>query len=225
VKLDEPREVCFQWRLSVPTQERFRQAMEESLDLPGARIEIVETSRQAAPPGSLVFPRPALNPPASGDVSPVVWRGYIQYGENRRFVVWARVRIVATVNRVVATEPLRAGETIRAEQVRLESSEGFPLGGRAADSLDLVVGQMLRRPLSEGAAVPAHLLDRPLEVERKDVVRVRVQNGPAVILAEGLAEAGGRKGDTIPVRNANSGATFHATITGPKQVTLTLSGR
>jgi len=225
VQLDEAREVCFQWRLSVPSKERFRQAMEQVLDLPDARIEIVETSQQAAPPGPLVFPRSALRPPPSGDASPVVWRGYIQYGKKRRFVVWARVRIVGTVNRVVATEPLRAGEAIRAEQVRLESSEGFPFGGRSANSLDLVVGQMLRRPLSEGAAIPAHLLDRPLEVERKDVVKVRVLNGATVILAEGLAEAGGRKGDTIPIRNTNSGTTFRAKITGPKQVTLTLSGR
>jgi flagella basal body P-ring formation protein FlgA len=79
--------------------------------------------------------------------------------------------------------------------------------------------------LSAGFAIPRHLLERPLEVERADRVKVRVRNGAAVILAEGLAEAGGRQGDTIPIRNPKSGATFRAKITGPKQVTLTLSGK
>jgi flagella basal body P-ring formation protein FlgA len=225
LSLGEVGEVCFQWPLSVPTQERFREALEKALDLPGARIEILETSRQATPPGPLVFSRSSLTPPPAGEVSPTVWRGYVQYGKNRRFLVWARVRITASVNRVVTTAPIRAGERIRPDQVRLESLQGFPFGDRSVPNLDLVVGQVLRRPLSAGFAIPRHLLERPLEVERADLVKVRVRNGAAVILAEGLAEAGGRQGDTIAVRNPKSGATFRAKITGPKQVTLTLSGK
>jgi flagella basal body P-ring formation protein FlgA len=225
VTLDDPREVCFQWPLSVPSRERFRQAIEEALDVPEARIEIIETSRQPAPPGPLVFLRSAVRPPASGDADAVQWRGNIEYGKNRRFQVWASVRITASISRVVTTEPVRAGERIAAGQVRLEKIEGFPLGNPAASSLDQVVGQALRRPLTAGVPIPAHWLEKPLEVERKDVVKVRVRNGPAVILAEGVAEAGGRRGDMIPVRNSSSGSTFHAKITGPKQVTLTLAGR
>ena len=225
ITVDEPREVCFQWRLSVPTRERFRQAIEEALDIPEARLEIVETSRHAAPPGPLVFSRSSVRPPASGDATPVQWRGYIEYGGKRRFQVWAKVRITASISRVVTTEPLRAGEPIGPEQVRLESFEGFPFGDPSANRLEQVVGQALRRPLTAGVPIPARLLEKPLDVERADVVRVRVRNGPATILAEGVAEAGGRCGDTISVRNSSSGSTFRAKITGPKQVTLTLAGK
>lgn len=225
ITLGEAREVCFQWPLSVPSRERFLKAIEEALNVPDARIEIVETSRQPAPPGPLIFSRSSLKPPAPGDATATLWRGHIDYGTNRRFQVWARVRITASISRVVTTEPMRAGERIGPEQVRLESFEGFPFGALSANRLEQVVGQALRRPLTAGVPVPADFLEQPLEVERADVVKVRVQNGAAVILAEGRAEAGGRRGDTIPVRNSTSGSTFHAKITGPKQVTLTLAGK
>lgn len=224
IALGEAGEVCFAWPLSVPTRERFRQAMEQALDLPDARIEILETSRQPAPPGPLVFSRSTLRPPPPGEATPVQWRGYVEYAKNRRFQVWARVRITASVQRVVTNQPLRAGEPIAPGQVRLESFEGFPFGDPSASRLEQVVGQILLRPLTAGVPVPAHLLERPLDVERADVVKVRVRNGAALILAEGVAEAGGRRGDTIPVRNATSGSKFRARITGPKQVTLTLAG-
>jgi flagellar basal body P-ring formation protein FlgA len=155
----------------------------------------------------------------------VVWKGYIEYATHRRFQVWARVRITAPTSRVVTTEPIRAGEPIGRDQVRLERLEGFPFGDVSASILEQFVGQTLRRPLTADAPIPAHWLEKPLEVERKDVVKVRVRNGAAVILAEGVAEAGGRRGDTIPVRNATSGSTFHAEISGPKTVTLTVAGR
>jgi flagella basal body P-ring formation protein FlgA len=224
ITLGAAQDVCFEWPLSVPSRERFLQAMQEALKIPDARIEIVETSRHPAPPGPLVFSRASLRAP-SQDAAPVLWRGYIEYGKNRRFKVWAKARILASFHRVVTTEPISAGERNAPEHVRLERVEGFPLGESFASSLEQVVGQNLRHPLTSGVAIPAHLLERPLEVEKADVVKVRVRNGAAVILAEGVAEAGGRRGDTIPVRNSTSGSTFHARITGPKQVTLTLAGK
>ncbi len=222
VELGDASEVCFQWPMSVPSEERFRGAMEKALDMPEARIEVLETSRHPAPAGPLVFSRESLSPPRD-DATPVVWRGYIEYGEGRRFQVWARVKITASVERVVTTEPIRAGEPIASGQVRLESFRGFPLSRQSVNRLDQVVGQILLRPLTAGVAIPAHLVESPLDVERMDVVKVRVQNGAAVIVAEGEAKAGGRRGETIPILNPRSGATFNAKITGPKQVTLTLS--
>lgn len=224
IELGDAGEVCFQWPMSVPSEQRFREAMEQALAMPEARIEVLETSRHPAPEGPLVFSRESLRAPA-GDETPLVWRGYVEYGEGRRFQVWARVKITGSVERVVTAEPIRAGEPIAPGQVRLETFQGFPLSRRSVNSLDKVVGQILLRPLSAGMAIPAHLVESPLDVERMDVVQVRVQNGAAVILAEGEAKAGGRRGETIPVLNPRSGATFNARITGPKQVTLTLSDR
>jgi flagella basal body P-ring formation protein FlgA len=155
----------------------------------------------------------------------VLWRGYIEYANRRRFMVWTRVRIRANVTRVVTTAPIRAGEPISADQVRVEEFQGFPFGDPSVATLDRVVGQISRRPMTAGVPVPEHFLERPLDVERKDVVKVRVRNGAAVVIAEGLAEASGRAGDLIAIRNPKSGSTFNARITGPKEVALTLSGK
>ncbi len=225
VTLDQPPDVCFAWPMTTPSRERFREAIEKALDEPDAKIEILDTSRHPAPPGPLVFSLDSVRPPGRDDTTAVVWKGYIEYAAHRRFQVWARVRITAPVSRVVTTEPIRAGEPIGRDQVRIESFDGFPFGNPAASSLEQVVGKALRRPLTADTPIPAHWLEKPLAVERKDIVKVRVRNGAAVILAEGVAEAGGRLGETIAVRNATSGSTFHAEITGPKTVTLTMAGR
>lgn len=224
ITLEEKPEVCFEWQLASLSREDFRQALEKALRLPDATIEIIDTSRQPVPDGNLVFDRADLTPPpVTNPEQPVLWQGHVQYGERRRFNVWARVRIAAETSRVVATQPVRAGETVQPGQVRIERAEGFPFDDSYANRLDLVVGQIVLRSLREGDPVPANTLEKPLEVNRMDVVTVTVSNGAAIVRAEGRAEAGGRRGETIPVRNLSSGATFQAKVVGPGQVALQLS--
>ena len=42
-----------------------------------------------------------------------MWGGYVRFGENGKFPVWARARITATMTRVVATENIPAGKPIQ----------------------------------------------------------------------------------------------------------------
>jgi flagella basal body P-ring formation protein FlgA len=224
IPLEEAHETCFEWRLAEPSEEQFQKAMERALALPEAHIELLETSRQPAPRGEIVFDQAVLpRPPAGDPTRPVVWKGYIEYGDKRRFGVWARVRITVRATRVVATTPIRAREAIQPDQVRLETYEGFPFLDATASELDEVVGHVSRRSLREGVPIPARQIELPLEVKRGETVEVSVRNGAAVIRGQALAEEGGRRGETILVRNLKSDRTYRAEITGPQQVGIRLS--
>src|SRR5207245_1108141 len=81
-------------------------AMYKTLDTREAKIEIVEFSHFPAPEGALEFAWKDLAPPASAR-TPTRWRGYVRHDGNRRFAVWAMVRVTAQCRRVVAAKALR----------------------------------------------------------------------------------------------------------------------
>ena len=224
VVLKQEEDVCFAWRLQAPSEEDFRAAMTAALDSPQASIEIVETSRFPVPPGDLTFSLSALKPPPRGDADrPVLWKGHIEYGERGRFAVWARVRITADATRIAATKPVKAGVPIEREQVEVRPCRCFPFGDETARTLEEVVGRVSRQPFQPGDLIPTRSLDRPLDVDRGDLVTVKVHNGSAMIQSEGRAETRGRRGETIVVKNEASGKKFRAKVAGPNQVVLWLS--
>jgi flagella basal body P-ring formation protein FlgA len=224
VVLEQEDDVCFEWRLRVPSEEEFRGAMAAAIGRQGVSIEIVETSRYPAPPGDLSFALSALRPPPRGDPDrAVLWKGYVEYGERRRFAVWARVRVAVDTTRVIAAKPIKAGETIERGQVEAQPCRCFPFGNDTAQTLEQVVGRVSRQPFQAGDLIATRSLDRPLDVNRGDLVKVEVRNGAAVIQAVGRAEARGRRGETILVRNEASGKNFHAKVAGPSRVELWLS--
>ena len=65
IRLDSPRDVCFEWPMAPLDRDRMLQAMRESLQAPEARIEIAEVIPQPVPRGRLEFPREMLGKPAS----------------------------------------------------------------------------------------------------------------------------------------------------------------
>ena len=144
-------QACFEWKVQPITEEAVRAAIREALKAPEARVEILAMSKAPAPEGKLEFPQSGLSAATNTDPStPVTWRGYVQYGSPRRFSVWARVRISATMPRVIAVEPLAAGKPVTEAQVRLETHADFPLRNDAARSLEEVIGRVPRRPVRAG---------------------------------------------------------------------------
>jgi flagella basal body P-ring formation protein FlgA len=55
-------------------------------------------------------------------------------------------------------------------------------------------------------------------VNRGDSVRVEVQSGSMRLVLTGYAESGGSRGETVLIRNPNSGKTFSAKVDGAGQV-------
>src|SRR5690242_1634410 len=92
VAADAVMELCFTIPVAAPAPARMLAAMQRSL--PNARIELIETSRQAAPEGEFEFPPAGLH---GG-----MWAGFVKYGRGHKFSVWARVKVVVTVTRLVA---------------------------------------------------------------------------------------------------------------------------
>lgn len=226
VTLDAPPDVCFERAMMELTASNILEAMRSSWSTGNAhgadvKMELRSWSPKNAPSGKVVFPRTSLQLPAVADPqAEVVWRGYVIYGNNRRFSISARARITTTTTRVIALADLPAGEPVREDQVRLESFDTFALDDRPARNLDEVVGFVPRSAIRSGSTVLRSQLGRAPEVARGDVVKVEVTSGGAHLLFEGKAEADGFTGKTILIKNLTSGKDFRAMVTGKGKVTV-----
>lgn len=206
---------CFEWNLQPLTAGVVRAAIRASLQTQDARIEVLAVSRDQVPAGKLTFPLSGLLASTlTGPDTPVTWRGQVRYGGSREFSVWARVKISATMTRVVATELILPGQTVAPDEVRLETYDDFPLRNDIARNLDEVIGRMPRRALREGLPVFRADLIEPFEVRRGDTVAVTAVAGATQLNMPALAETPGRQGDTITLRNPHSGKVFRARVEG-----------
>ncbi|HTP88042.1 MAG TPA: flagellar basal body P-ring formation chaperone FlgA [Bryobacteraceae bacterium] len=210
-------DVCFGWAMSVPDPDRIVEAMKKSLAGRDVHIEIVDRSRMPAPAGELVFPLSSASVRSS---APVLWRGYVTYGDHKRFGIWASVMLTVKGTRVVAVNPLHTDVPIEAADVREESYEG-PLQaiGVVAD-LKEAVGMVPRRPVGAGEPLLENLLDHPRDISRGDTVEVVVNAEGAMVRTAGIAEESGNRGATIVVRNATSGRRFHARVEDKGKVSV-----
>src|SRR6185369_2398982 len=126
--------------------ERLLEAMLK--ELPGAHIEILESSRMPAPAGDLVFPLAGLRQTPLGGY----WNGYVSYAGKQRFAIWARVQVRVTALRVTAAQPLSPGVPVDAAQLRVETREEIPTPGFAT-AADEIVGRVPRRSIAAGTAL------------------------------------------------------------------------
>ena len=208
-------EACFEWSLQTLTDDAVRGAIRDSLQSPGARVDVLAISRSQAPAGQLSFPLSGLLASTlTGPDTPVTWRGEVQYHGSRKFSVWARVKISATMTRVVATQLILPGQTLTPEQVRLETYDDFPLRNDIARNLEEVVGRMPLRAVRMGMPVFRTDLIEPLQVQRGDLVGVTAISGAAQLRLPALAETQGRQGDMISLKNPRTGKIFRARIEG-----------
>jgi flagella basal body P-ring formation protein FlgA len=231
VELNGLPDVCFVRDTFVPQPDQLRKAMLAELsnaepaagepNLAGAKIEILSWSTQPAPAGELVFPRDGMQiPQGSGTQRDVLWHGYVRYGEDRQFPVWAKVRITARITRVVAAANIPTGKPIQANQIRLETFEDSPFDETVAQNLDEVVGYLSKSSLRSGSPIRRTQIERVPDVARGDLVIVEVLTGGARLRLEARAESAGVKGSTILVRNLSSGKDFRAQVTGKGQATV-----
>jgi hypothetical protein len=98
---DSLNEICIERAMEPLAPERVIESMRQALGIPEARIEIVELSRYPVPRGDIEFMRASLPP---GGPAAILWRGFVRYGSQRRFAIWARVKITAQSTRIVALQ-------------------------------------------------------------------------------------------------------------------------
>jgi flagella basal body P-ring formation protein FlgA len=180
-------------------------------EVPGAKIAILDFSKQAAPQGEIVFRRGGLR---SNSVAGAMWFGAVRYAPSREFTIWAKVTVTAQVSRVVAKRDIAAGQRIEPDDIGIETREEFPSPQAIPASASSVTGKSSRAPIHAGAVIRPEILEISKDVRQGEIVEVEVLDGGAHLKFEARAEASGSVGDAIPVRNPASGKRFVAKVQG-----------
>ena len=220
VELQDLPDVCFALRVFVPQADEIRAAVRKSLrDVAGieaAKIEISSSSQRPIPFGELVFPRSGLQLP-SGTQQEGMWRGFVRHSGGD-FPVWAKVRVVANVTRVVAIANIPSGKPVQRNQVRVENSEDSLLDETTARTLDEVIGYLPKSVLRAEFPIRKTQLAPPPDVTRGELVDVQVFAGAAHLVVKAKAQADGFKGSAILMHNLSSGKDFPAMVVGKNRV-------
>jgi flagella basal body P-ring formation protein FlgA len=175
-------------------------------------LEVTEVSRTAVPAGELEFPLKGLN---AG-----FWRGQVKYGQNGRIDVWARVRVSVKQTRVLTVTSLKPGEVIRAEQLRVDELEAEP-DSEFVSSIEDTAGRLPKRAFPAGSPIPVRMLEEPAAVQKGETVRLRAAVGAARLILQAEAQASGKVGDFIAVKNPSSGRIVRARVESAGEVSLT----
>jgi flagella basal body P-ring formation protein FlgA len=215
ISLQTAPDICFEWPMRPLDRDAVLKAMQLSIQTPGVRIELTEISAFPVPYGQLEFPRGHLGKPALPDqASPVLWRGSVLYAKNRRYPVWAKVRITTACVKLVAIESLKPGNQITAAQVKEETGTCFPdLSQRLLTRLE-AVGKIPLRIIPAGSEIRPGVLTEPYAVNQGDEIAIEVRSGSARLAFTARAQASGRAGDLISVRNPESKRVFRARVEG-----------
>ena len=207
-------EVCVTRPVAVFTAERLLAAMQR--ELPAAHIELLDFSRQPAPEGELAFPVSGLRQAAAGGY----WSGYVTYGGRHHFTIWARVRVRMAATRVIAVQDIKPGVALDAALLRMETREEIP-GKGFAGTVEEAAGMMSRRAITAGTALRTEWLEAAKVVMRGETVEVEAVRGGAHLKLEGIAEASGASGETIPIQNPVSKQRFMARVECKGRVVVT----
>ena len=208
------RELCVTRPVAVPDPALLLAAMRTQL--PAAHIEILEYSRQPAPQGGLEFPLSGLRQYPGG----AWWSGSVKYAGQRRFALWARVKVMVPVARVVATEALQPGRPIDAALLRVESREEFPSTGYLA-TIEETAGKVPRRSIAAGTPLRTQWLEPARVVVPGDIVQVEIVSGGARLVLDGVAATSGAVGDSVLVLNPDSKKQFRARVIAAGKVLVT----
>lgn len=128
----------------------------------------------------------------------------------RTLPVWFVVRAWRPV--WVARAPLAAGQVVDAAHFEREPRDVAALAAPALPLQQPLHGLRLRRPLDAGAVLTAALVEALPAVVRHQTVRVRVQAGPVLLQAPGVALADARIGERVRVLNPASRESFGARV-------------
>ena len=215
--------VCFVSPLSTLVDADVLEAMRGAFPGAEVRIEIEDVAPRIAPPGKLMFPIAGLQPPRQGETT-ALWRGFVLYSVNKRYPLAVRARVTQKSSRVVAVGSLTVRQAIASDRVRVETVEGFPGTGGRAKTIEDVIGKIPRRTIAAGTAVMATDVMPPPDILKGERVQVEVRNGTARLMLDAMAQAPGRAGDMIAVKNLQSGRNFFARVEGRGRVAVILKG-
>jgi flagella basal body P-ring formation protein FlgA len=127
-------------------------------------------------------------------------------------------RVVQTTPMLVAARRLPAGEVLRAQDVRVVRVAASRLRAGAAQDLDAVVGQALRRPAQAEQPLLLADLAQAMAVERGQTVTMLYEVSGMSLSAQGRAMEAAPRGALVPVMNLASRAVVQAQVIAPGRV-------
>jgi flagella basal body P-ring formation protein FlgA len=210
---DAAREpVCFERKLEALTKERILAALRETLP-PAAGLDLVDFSQLRIPVGVLEFPRSGLaRARAASPREEVIWKGRVKYSAARSLPVWAKVRAWISRPELVAVEDLPVGRPIGASRIRRQDVDAGPFAEGPSEPIENVAGMAPKRPIRAGEVIRLAALEPPADVTRGEIVGIEARFGAGLLKSEVRAEASGRTGDQVAVRNPDSGKIFRARV-------------
>ncbi len=131
-------------------------------------------------------------------------------------------RAMATVPVVVATRRMALGDVIRAADVRLTRLRAERVRPGAAEAPDQVIGQQLRRPMTEGFPVMTGDLGPPAVVSKNALVVMTLEAPGLSLTVQGRALADAPQGGVVQVMNLESNAVVEAQAIAPGRVRVAM---
>jgi flagellar basal body P-ring formation protein FlgA len=118
--------------------------------------------------------------------------------------IYVPVKVVDLRPVVVLNRPLAPGQVITADAVKLEPRDIAGLSLGYLDDIKLAIGQVLRRPLSQGATLTPDTVGPQKLISRGALVTIIGRSGTLEVRAQGKALGDGGSGERISVENISS---------------------
>jgi flagella basal body P-ring formation protein FlgA len=118
----------------------------------------------------------------------------------------------------VAARDLPRGVALSSGDLVLETRELARLPWGHVSALEPLIGQVLRRPIRAGEAVPPSAASAPPLVRTGERVVIESGSGPISVRIDGVALADGRAGDRVRVRNLGTSRIIEGRVEGEGHV-------
>lgn len=130
-----------------------------------------------------------------------------------------RGRLAALGEVVVAAVPLHKGDRIASNAVRLERQD---IGGleQPFTTIAQVLNMEVARAINPGTPLEQDLIVLPAVIKGGDMVKISAQKGGLLISTSGVAQAAGRLGETIKVKNSSTKKLVFCRVDGPGLVSV-----
>lgn len=131
-----------------------------------------------------------------------------------------KVKVIKPV--VVSARPLSANQTLTARDVRLEALDIADLRHGYKESLELVIGQQLKYPLSVGMVIPTRSLKQEQVVRRGEQIVLVAMAGTMEVRMNGTALDDASVGEKVKVKNSSSKRVVEGVVHAPGIVKVTM---
>lgn len=120
----------------------------------------------------------------------------------------------------VPVRRITKGEVIKARDIKWEKVRVNRMSERTLLNPQDIIGMTPQRVLMEGATIEANEVQRPMLVNRRDLVTLVLRTPMMTMTSKGRALEDGAEGDTIRISNTQSKTIIEAIVTGPNMATV-----